>query len=91
MIWGIQVRLVHDFSVLSSHQQKSFVERYTCCGKTFQLLEWTFDWNYMVRGLVLDKKRGNILKVSTLYMTFIIIAACCLIGCLSYRWTAISM
>lgn len=30
-----------------------------------QLLEWTFDWNYMVRGLVLDKKKGNILKVST--------------------------
>lgn len=31
-----------------------------------QLLEWTFDWNYMVRGLVLDKKKGNILKVNTL-------------------------
>ncbi|KAA3488899.1 Cytosolic purine 5'-nucleotidase [Gossypium australe] len=28
-----------------------------------ELLEWTFDWKYMVRGLVLDKKRGNILKV----------------------------
>ncbi|XP_059637423.1 uncharacterized protein LOC132279459 isoform X2 [Cornus florida] len=28
-----------------------------------ELLEWTFDWNYMVRGLVLDKKRGNILKM----------------------------
>ncbi|XP_028058737.1 5'-nucleotidase domain-containing protein 4-like isoform X5 [Camellia sinensis] len=27
------------------------------------LLEWTFDWKYMVRGLVLDKKRGNILKM----------------------------
>ncbi|KAJ8450707.1 hypothetical protein Cgig2_021179 [Carnegiea gigantea] len=28
-----------------------------------ELLEWTFDWTYMVRGLVLDKKRGNILKM----------------------------
>ncbi|XP_074372900.1 uncharacterized protein LOC141713398 [Apium graveolens] len=28
-----------------------------------QLLEWKFDWTYMVRGLVLDKKRGNILKM----------------------------
>ncbi|CAM6028383.1 unnamed protein product [Sphagnum balticum] len=27
------------------------------------LLEWKFDWKYMVRGLVLDKKRGNILKM----------------------------
>jgi hypothetical protein len=30
-----------------------------------QLLEWQFDWTYMVRGLVLDKKRGCILKVGT--------------------------
>ncbi|CAN1835806.1 Cytosolic purine 5'-nucleotidase [Linum perenne] len=29
-----------------------------------QLLLWKFDWTYMVRGLVLDKKRGNILKVA---------------------------
>ncbi|CAI9116745.1 OLC1v1017983C5 [Oldenlandia corymbosa var. corymbosa] len=28
-----------------------------------ELLGWTFDWNYMVRGLVLDKRRGNILKM----------------------------
>ncbi|CAN6450583.1 unnamed protein product [Victoria cruziana] len=28
-----------------------------------ELLEWSFDWRYMVRGLVLDKKRGNILKM----------------------------
>ncbi|GKV04852.1 hypothetical protein SLEP1_g16952 [Rubroshorea leprosula] len=28
-----------------------------------ELLRWTFDWKYMVRGLVLDKKRGNILKM----------------------------
>ncbi|CAI7749227.1 unnamed protein product [Closterium sp. NIES-54] len=28
-----------------------------------ELLLWNFDWRYMVRGLVLDKKRGNILKV----------------------------
>lgn len=34
-----------------------------------QLLEWSFDWKYMVRGLVLDKKRGNILKV-ILFVTF---------------------
>lgn len=43
--------------------------------KKIQLLEWTFDWNYMVRGLVLDKKRGNILKVITLYLSHIIIVA----------------
>lgn len=52
------------------NQQKSLVDRYTCCGKKIiQLLEWTFDWNYMVRGLVLDKKRGNILKVNAWYLT----------------------
>eukprot|EP01018_Ginkgo_biloba_P001190 Gb_02972 [translate_table: standard] len=28
-----------------------------------ELLQWKFDWGYMVRGLVLDKKRGNILKM----------------------------
>ncbi|KAJ8762255.1 hypothetical protein K2173_007411 [Erythroxylum novogranatense] len=28
-----------------------------------ELLEWLFDCKYMVRGLVLDKKRGNILKM----------------------------
>ncbi|KAL5189604.1 Cytosolic purine 5'-nucleotidase [Glycine soja] len=28
-----------------------------------ELLNWSFNWKYMVRGLVLDKKRGNILKV----------------------------
>lgn len=28
-----------------------------------QLLSWEFDWKYMLRGLVIDKKRGNILKV----------------------------
>ncbi|WOL08962.1 hypothetical protein Cni_G17715 [Canna indica] len=32
-------------------------------GYPCELLEWTFDWKYMVRGLVLDKKRGNILKM----------------------------
>ncbi|XP_023002285.1 5'-nucleotidase domain-containing protein 4-like isoform X1 [Cucurbita maxima] len=28
-----------------------------------ELLNWSFDWKYMVRGLVLDKRRGNILKM----------------------------
>ncbi|KAJ4963430.1 hypothetical protein NE237_023369 [Protea cynaroides] len=28
-----------------------------------ELLDWSFDWKYMVKGLVLDKKRGNILKM----------------------------
>nr|GMC52279.1 5'-nucleotidase domain-containing protein 4 isoform X1 [Ipomoea batatas] len=28
-----------------------------------ELLQWSFDPSYMVRGLVLDKKRGNILKM----------------------------
>uniref|UniRef100_A0A0R0JG80 5'-nucleotidase n=4 Tax=Glycine max TaxID=3847 RepID=A0A0R0JG80_SOYBN len=28
-----------------------------------ELLNWSFNWKYMVRGLVLDKKRGNILKM----------------------------
>ncbi|KAK9271229.1 hypothetical protein L1049_026819 [Liquidambar formosana] len=32
-------------------------------GYPYELLAWSFDWNYMVRGLVLDKKRGNILKM----------------------------
>ncbi|XP_043713281.1 5'-nucleotidase domain-containing protein 4-like, partial [Telopea speciosissima] len=32
-------------------------------GYSPELLDWSFDWKYMVRGLVLDKKRGNILKM----------------------------
>ncbi|XP_022144231.1 5'-nucleotidase domain-containing protein 4 isoform X2 [Momordica charantia] len=32
-------------------------------GYSEELLNWSFDWKYMVRGLVLDKKRGNILKM----------------------------
>ncbi|KAI4374985.1 hypothetical protein MLD38_012911 [Melastoma candidum] len=32
-------------------------------GYPSELLDWSFDWKYMVRGLVLDKKRGNILKM----------------------------
>lgn len=28
-----------------------------------ELLQWKFNWQYMVRGLVLDKRRGNILKM----------------------------
>lgn len=28
-----------------------------------EILQWSFDSKYMVRGLVLDKKRGNILKM----------------------------
>ncbi|KMZ61459.1 putative Cytosolic purine 5-nucleotidase [Zostera marina] len=32
-------------------------------GYPAELLDWSFDWKYMVRGLVLDKKRGNILKM----------------------------
>ena len=35
-----------------------------------QLLNWSFDWKYMVRGLVLDKRRGNILKVALLAFTY---------------------
>ena len=27
------------------------------------LREWHFDWQYMMRGLIIDKKRGNMLKV----------------------------
>lgn len=32
-------------------------------GYPTELLDWLFDSKYMVRGLVLDKKRGNILKM----------------------------
>lgn len=32
-------------------------------GYPSELLDWKFDWGYMVRGLVVDKKRGNILKM----------------------------
>lgn len=39
---------------------KKLVEK---LGYPSELLEWEFDWEYMVRGLVLDKKRGNILKM----------------------------
>ncbi|KAF6150772.1 hypothetical protein GIB67_020855 [Kingdonia uniflora] len=31
-------------------------------GYPSKLLKWTFDWEYMVMGLVLDKKRGNIFE-----------------------------
>lgn len=27
------------------------------------ILEWTFDWNWMVRGLAIDKSRGNVIKL----------------------------
>ncbi|XP_071702437.1 uncharacterized protein [Rutidosis leptorrhynchoides] len=35
----------------------------TNLGYPNELLDWSFDWTYMVRGLVLDKRRGNILKM----------------------------
>ncbi|KAK8967837.1 hypothetical protein KSP40_PGU009647 [Platanthera guangdongensis] len=35
----------------------------TKLGYPTEMLNWRFDWEYMVRGLVLDKKRGNILKM----------------------------
>jgi hypothetical protein len=38
-----------------------------------QLLDWKFDWEYMVRGLVVDKKRGNILKVDVMIKIKIVI------------------
>jgi 5' nucleotidase family len=28
-----------------------------------ELYDFKFDWRYMVRGLTIDKKRGNILKI----------------------------
>lgn len=32
-----------------------------CC---MQMIgSWRFDWRYMVRGLTIDKQRGNILKI----------------------------
>lgn len=35
----------------------------TNLGYPSEMLNWKFDWEYMVRGLVLDKRRGNILKM----------------------------
>ncbi len=32
-------------------------------GYPSEILQWQFDWNYMVRGLVIDKLRGNIIKM----------------------------
>lgn len=32
-------------------------------GYPAELLELDFDWRYMMRGLTIDKKRGNVLKV----------------------------
>jgi HAD superfamily 5'-nucleotidase-like hydrolase len=28
-----------------------------------EILGWTFDWNYMIRGLLIDKHHGNVLKM----------------------------
>lgn len=58
---SITASLLHNLHVL--------IAKMICIHLFFnmQLLEWTFDWKYMVRGLVLDKKRGNILKVSLFY------------------------
>lgn len=28
-----------------------------------ELTDYRFDWRYMVRGLTIDKKRGNVLKI----------------------------
>eukprot|EP00884_Botryococcus_braunii_P012808 jgi/Botrbrau1/21528/Bobra.174_2s0031.1 len=33
------------------------------CGYPKELYDFKFDWRYMVRGLTIDKKRGNILKI----------------------------
>jgi HAD superfamily 5'-nucleotidase-like hydrolase len=35
----------------------------TCFGYPKSLFDLTFDWRYMARGLVIDKRRGNILKI----------------------------
>ena len=32
------------------------------CGMQI-IASWHFDWRYMVRGLTIDKQRGNILKI----------------------------
>ncbi|KAF6168037.1 hypothetical protein GIB67_011422 [Kingdonia uniflora] len=48
-------------SVLTYYQKAGL-----CKGYPSELLKWTFDWEYMVRGLVLDKKTSLILKVSYL-------------------------
>eukprot|EP00898_Chlorokybus_atmophyticus_P002579 jgi/Chlat1/3321/Chrsp22S03415 len=35
----------------------------TLFGYPEEILDWKFDWTYMVRGLAIDKRRGNILKM----------------------------
>ena len=35
----------------------------TCFGYPPSLRDLAFDWRYMTRGLVIDKRRGNMLKV----------------------------
>lgn len=35
----------------------------TCFGYPAELHELAFDWQYMMRGLTIDKKRGNVIKV----------------------------
>lgn len=29
---------------------------------------FVFDWRYMMRGLIIDKKRGNIIKVTNVWL-----------------------
>lgn len=53
--------MCHSFEVLAYELTvQKLVDEF---GYPEVLLELEFDWQYMMRGLVIDKKRGNILKV----------------------------
>lgn len=42
---------------------KETLAKLVLSGYPEEILKWTFDWNYMIRGLVIDKTRGNVLKI----------------------------
>lgn len=65
---------IHRVKVLTDALNFDFRAIFNYCGDVgdgviitirlyVQLLQWKFDWRFMVRGLVLDKRRGCILKV----------------------------
>ena len=43
------------------YSQAGALEHASCCMQVIG--SWHFDWRYMVRGLTIDKQRGNILKI----------------------------
>ena len=56
---------IEEYTKLQAYAREQAVERMVEDAKnlTTEVLRYEYDHEYMVRGLVVDKKRGNILKM----------------------------